>query len=220
MTDFLAIFDVDGTLVDSQAIITATMDRAFADAGQEPPTREAVLSLVGISLPQLIARLLPGEAASVQDAVTANYRKLYVETLSHQPEVQLYPGVRDGLARLHAAGITLGVATGKSQRGLDRLVVGQGWQDMFATLQCADHHPSKPHPSMVERALLETATDAGRAVMIGDTTFDMDMGAAAGVATLGVAWGYHAESDLRASGAAQVAADFGALVQKIEEMAR
>lgn len=220
MTDFLAIFDVDGTLVDSQAIITATMDRAFVDAGVEPPTREAVLSLVGISLPQLIARLLPGEAGSVQEAVTANYRRLYVETLSHQPEVQLYPGVRDGLERLHAAGITLGVATGKSQRGLDRLVAGQGWQDLFATLQCADHHPSKPHPSMVERALLETATDAGRAVMIGDTTFDMDMGAAAGVATLGVAWGYHAESDLRAAGASQVAVDFAALVQRIEEMAR
>lgn len=220
MTDFLAIFDVDGTLVDSQAIITATMDRAFADAGQEPPTREAVLSLVGISLPQLIARLLPDEATSVREAVTANYRKLYVETLSHQPEVQLYPGVRDGLERLRRAGITLGVATGKSQRGLDRLVAGQGWQDMFATLQCADHHPSKPHPSMVERALLETATDAARAVMIGDTTFDMNMGAAAGVATLGVAWGYHAESDLHAAGAAQVSADFGALVQRIEEMAR
>ncbi|SDZ53006.1 phosphoglycolate phosphatase [Jannaschia faecimaris] len=220
MTDFLAIFDVDGTLVDSQAIITATMARAFVDAGLEPPTRAQTLALVGISLPQLIAMLLPDQTAAMQQRVTENYRRIYTEHIANDSEARLYPGVGEGLARLKQKGITLGVATGKSQKGLDRLVAGQGWGNMFATLQCADHHPSKPHRSMVDRALLETATEAGRAVMIGDTTFDMEMGAGGGVATLGVAWGYHAAEDLLAAGARSVLPNFGTLVAEIERMAQ
>ncbi|WP_281825816.1 HAD-IA family hydrolase [Jannaschia rubra] len=219
MPDFLAIFDVDGTLVDSQAIITATMTAAFQDARLDPPAPGDVLALVGISLPQMIGMLMPEADPRAQAEVTVNYRRIYNATVTADAAPVLYPGVEDGLRRLHAAGITLGIATGKSQRGLDRLVTAQGWAPMLATLQCADHHPSKPHPSMIDRALLETATKLDRAVMIGDTTFDMTMAGAAGIAAVGVDWGYHAVDLLAAAGARTIVSNFGDVVRTIEEMA-
>jgi phosphoglycolate phosphatase len=104
------------------------------------------------------------------------------------------------------------LATGKSRRGVAALLARHGWEDLFDTVQTADDAPSKPHPGMIERALAQTGTPAGRAVMIGDSTYDMAMARAAGVRALGVSWGYHPPADLIAAGAQAVAADMaGAL---------
>ncbi|MCG7628871.1 HAD-IA family hydrolase [Epibacterium sp. MM17-32] len=206
----LILFDVDGTLVDSQGTIVSCMNEAFAGAGVEPPSRAAILSIVGLSLPQAMTRLAEDQSAQVQDALVEGYKKAYQaarlrEGAAHSP---LYPGARAVLDALHAVPeYILGVATGKSQRGLDALIEGHDL-GMFVTRQVADHHPSKPHPSMILAAMSETGIPPADTVMIGDTTFDMDMGRAAGVTTIGVDWGYHAAAHL---GADHMLAEFAAL---------
>lgn len=215
MPDLTVIFDVDGTLVDSQAMFTETMAGAFAAEGLPPPDPATALALVGISLPELVAMLLPQAGAARQAAVTAAYRRLYGAAAAGRAVP--YPGADAGLRRLRAAGVTLAIATGKSRRGLDRLLAREGWGPLFATTQCADDHPSKPHPSMVLRALTETGAPPDRAVMVGDTTFDVEMAAAAGVATIGVTWGYHpAAAAPSAAGAVAVAEDFDDLVARLD----
>ena len=114
--------------------------------------------------------------------------------------------------------MVLGVATGKSRRGLDHILAAHALQGAFATCQVADDHPSKPHPSMVLAALAETGVDPSMAVMIGDTSFDMEMGRSAGVATLGVSWGYHPVADLLGAGATRVIDGFAALVPALDQM--
>lgn len=217
--DFLAIFDVDGTLVDSQAIISSTMQTAFEKAGAQPPSRAEILSLVGLSLPRMIANLTRDLGDDVSNDILAYYKVGFVDAVARQGEAPLYDGVEDGLKRLQQNGITLGIATGKSQRGLDRLIGALRWGSLFSTLQCADHHPSKPHPSMVRRALLETATEPDRAVVVGDTSFDLEMARNGEVRSLGVSWGYHPTEVLLEAGAETVADDFATIVDLILEMA-
>ncbi|MEL6587893.1 MAG: HAD-IA family hydrolase [Pseudomonadota bacterium] len=219
MADFLALFDVDGTLVDSQAVIVDTMTAAFKKAQVPPPERHAVLHLVGLSLPRIIATLAEGQSEATVNDIIAHYRLGFANAMEEGGEPPLYPGVSDGLQRLAQGGVQLGLATGKSKRGLDRLVDAYGWRDMFATMQFADFHPSKPHPSMVRRALLETASEEDRCVVIGDTTFDIEMAKAADVAAIGVTWGYHPAAALQGAGAVHIAETFDALVDHVLEMA-
>jgi phosphoglycolate phosphatase len=195
----LVIFDVDGTLVDSQGEIMAAMTAAFDAEGLVAPTRAAVLAIVGLSLPQAFARLVPAVGAVVQDRLTVAYKAAYNDRRLRMGAAAggpLYPGAREAIAALQAGGWTLAVATGKSQRGLRAVLEGHGLTGVFASLQTADDHPSKPDPGMVRACLAATGIPADRAVMVGDTTFDMTMGRAAGVATVGVNWGYHPEADL------------------------
>jgi phosphoglycolate phosphatase len=199
----LVIFDCDGTLVDSQHMIVAAMNGAFAAAGRPALPREQVLSIVGLSLPMAVAALIPDGTRDEVEAITDGYRQAF-QQLSKDPEHQepLYPGIPDLLTWLAKRDdVLLGVATGKSRRGVDRIVARHGLEGMFITVQTADTHPSKPHPSMIETALGETGAHADRAVMIGDTSFDMEMSRAAGVTAFGVSWGYHPVGELKRSGA-------------------
>ena len=187
----LAVFDVDGTLCDSQHHIVGAMEHAFGAEGLLCPTRAAVLSIVGLSLPVAMARLVPDLPVELQDRLVAHYKAGYAtaRTASLAP---LYDGIGEVIAALAArGGVVLGVATGKSRRGLDQLLLGHGLDTAFATRQVADDHPSKPHPSMLLAAMAETGVAPERTVMIGDTTYDMQMGRSAGVSTLAVSWGYH-----------------------------
>ena len=206
----LVIFDVDGTLVDSQGDIVAAMTHAFTTAGAPVPERAAILAIVGLSLPQAIPRLAPGVDALTHDRMVGWYKEAYMHLRAATGTAQsspLYPHVREGLDGLHAHPETLlGVATGKSRRGLDKLLDGHGLRRYFVTQQVSDHHPSKPHPAMIEAALAETGVAPANAVMIGDTTFDMEMAQAAGVPFIGVSWGYHSPDSL--TGAVAIARDF------------
>lgn len=214
----LVIFDVDGTISDSQAQICAAMDYGFAELGLPVPPRAAILSIVGLSLPQAVARLVPEQPAEVQDRIVEYYKKSYQAHRKVEP-VPLYPGAADLLHRLAAReDLFLGVATGKSRRGLEALIAHHGLDGLFVTRQVADNHPSKPHPSMIATALVETGVEACDAVMIGDTSYDMEMGRAAGVATIGVCWGYHPTEELVAAGAGRLVSDFDALETALEEM--
>lgn len=189
----LVIFDVDGTLVDSQAHIVGAMDFAFAALNLPCPPKTAVLGIVGLSLPQAMHRLAP-EADN--DALVAAYKDSFAAMRADNAS-PLYPGALDALTALKArSDLVLGVATGKSRRGLTHVLQAHGLEAYFVTTQVADDHPSKPHPSMVLTAMAEAGTRPEDTVMIGDTSFDMDMGAAAGVHCLGVSWGYHPVRDL------------------------
>jgi phosphoglycolate phosphatase len=207
VTTKLAVFDCDGTLVDGQASICNAMERAFAEAGLAAPDRNRVRRIVGLNLPQAIRRLLPDEDEALHLAITDSYKRSFrAAREAGELSEPLFDGIADTIAALRRAGWTLGVATGKSDRGLEHCLAMHGLSDDFATLQTADRHPSKPHPDMLEAALADALAEPADAVMIGDTAYDMAMAVAAGVRAIGVAWGYHEPHELRAAGAEHVAA--------------
>jgi len=190
----LVIFDVDGTLVDSQEDILGSMHAAFTGQGLPVPADGAIRGIVGLSLPVAVEVLAPLLDAGTRDAVVAAYKAHYNGLrLAHGAKGSpLFPGARAALARLEAApGVQLAVATGKSRRGLDGLIAVHELAGVFVSTQVADDHPSKPHPSMIHACLRETGVTADNAVIIGDTEFDIDMGHAAGIRAIGVTWGYH-----------------------------
>ncbi|TKD15876.1 HAD family hydrolase [Rhodobacter capsulatus] len=213
----LAIFDVDGTISDSQAHILAAMTEAFRTVGLPLPPRGDVLAIVGLSLPVAMAELAPAADAATQAALVAAYKASYFTGRAAAP-APLYPGAKDCLLRLAGrADLLLAIATGKSRRGVTALIAHHGLEGLFTSAQVADDHPSKPHPSMVFEALRAAGVEAKDAVMIGDTTFDIEMGRAAGVATIGVSWGYHPVSDLQKAGAGRIVKSFAELEQALQE---
>ncbi len=216
----LVIFDVDGTLVDSQGLIVEAMKLAFEGQGLAPPSREDTLSIVGLSLDVAMFKLLPEADAALRERLVEGYKHGYMQRRAETGVAQSSPffaGARDVLERLRGQDdVLLGVATGKSRRGLDKLIEGHALQGMFVTTQVADDHPSKPHPSMITTALAETGVEARHAVMIGDTSYDMEMAAAAGVAGIGVGWGYHARDALGA--ADHIVEDFAALESALTQI--
>jgi phosphoglycolate phosphatase len=213
----LAVFDCDGTLVDGQADVLWAMRRAFEKARMTPPDPAQVRRLVGLSLPVAIRELAPEAELRQQRDLTEFYKSSFrarrEEGLLHEP---LYDGIAELLHGLRDAGWSLAVATGKSDRGLAACLAGHGIAELFVSLQTADRHPSKPHPAMLEAALFEAGAQAEDAVMIGDTSFDMQMARSARVHAIGVSWGYHAPRDLLATGAAMVARDVSELAAELE----
>ncbi|MGG7564691.1 HAD-IA family hydrolase [Rhodovulum sp. DZ06] len=211
----LAVFDMDGTLIDSQQFIKAAMARGFEMTGLTPPSEADILSIVGLSLPEAMAVLAPGSDAARIDALTAAYKTAFVAIRAEtggEAKAPLYPGAEDALARLSARPeLLLGVATGKAKRGLDHTFASFGWGKLFHTAHCADGHPSKPHPSMLHACMSDTGVEARHAAMIGDTSFDMQMAKSAGMAAIGVAWGYHPVAALLEAGADVIIEDFRAL---------
>lgn len=191
----LVIFDVDGTLVDSQGLIVEAMRLAFEGQGLAAPERDATLGIVGLSLDMAVFKLLPEAAPELRARLVEGYKTHYMERRAAIGVAQSSPffdGAREMLMRLAVReDVLLGMATGKSRRGVEKLIEGHGLQGIFVTTQVSDDHPSKPHPSMIETALAETGVAPEDAVMIGDTSYDMDMAAAAGVMGIGVDWGYH-----------------------------
>lgn len=210
----LVIFDMDGTLIDSQAFILAAMRGAFARAGRMPPPDAAVLGIVGLSLPQAIGRLAPevpeAEILDMVELYKHEFVRIRKET-GGEAAAPMYPGARAALEALEGAGVLMAVATGKARRGLEHALEAHGLRRFFAACQTADDAPSKPAPGMVLNCLAATGVAAADAVVVGDTTFDALMARAAGVPALGVAWGYHPPADLHAAGVAEVLDDFAAL---------
>lgn len=214
----LALFDCDGTMVDSQANICASMDQAFVAHGLTPPDHHKTRRIVGLSLQEAVRQLLPDEEEPLVTAVTQSYRDGFFEMRQqggvHEP---LYDGLLDLIDRLESDGWVLGVATGKSDRGLNHVLEIHGLANRFVTLQTADRHPSKPHPAMVQLAISEAGAAVETTAMIGDTTFDMEMGVNAGVRSIGVDWGYHDSHELLSAGAQIVAATMDELYETLNK---
>jgi len=202
----LAVFDCDGTLSDGQAAVCAAMEDAFASAGLAMPDPYLVRRTVGLSLPYAVRQIAPDAAEHEHAAVVEAYKQAFRRSRSEGTLVEpLYEGIAELLGRLKANGWQLGVATGKSDRGLQSCLVAHDIFDLFVTLQTADRHPSKPDPSMLLAAMTGAGAAAADTAMIGDTGYDMAMARAAGCRALGVAWGYHAPEELLAAGAEAVA---------------
>lgn len=199
----LVVFDCDGTLVDSQHSIVQSMEFAFAKYGLAPPTREAIRRIVGLPLYDAIAHLAPGQ----DDVMVRNLQAGYSEEWHRMRatgdlDEPLYPGTLDAISRLSKEGWLLGVATGKSYKGLVATLTHFGIIDQFVTLQTSDKvSRGKPFPDMLLAALNEAGVNAQEAVMVGDTTYDIEMSVNAGVRAIGVNWGYHDAHELLARGA-------------------
>lgn len=199
----LVVFDCDGTLVDSQHMIIDAMHATYRklELPQEDDTR--VRSIVGLSLVEAMAMLRPDDEHALHEEMAEVYKRefyrLRVEEAA-KPD-PLYPGTKEVLTSLADAGYLLGVATGNSNRGLARVIEEHGLNDVFVTLQTADGHPSKPHPSMIHTAMAEAGADPSTTIMVGDTSYDMMMARSADAFAVGVTWGYHAVDELRQGGA-------------------
>ncbi|MDK2755515.1 MAG: HAD-IA family hydrolase [Blastomonas fulva] len=219
MTKRLAIFDCDGTLVDSQANICRAMEMAFAAEGLGHPDHHRVRRIVGLSLVEAMRVMLPEAEPQFHVVLADHYKNAFHElrgngTLQQEP---LYDGLTELLDRLDRQGWMLAVATGKSDRGLDLCLTHHGIKHRFVSLQTADRHPSKPHPSMIYQALADAGAEPHAAVMIGDTSYDMAMGVAANVRAIGVDWGYHDAAELTQAGAGSIAYSMDELFDHIAQ---
>jgi phosphoglycolate phosphatase len=214
----LAIFDCDGTLVDSGATIYAALSATFRGAGREVPPARIARRVIGLSLTEARAGLLPESTAADHLELTDAYKRNFM-ALRAAGEVQepLFDGVLELLDALEQDGWLLAVATGKSDRGLKHCLDRHGIHARFVSLQTADRHPSKPHPSMALQAIAEAGAVAERSIVIGDTSFDMAMGRAAGATPIGAGWGYHEPDELVAAGAVAVADAPGDVLALIRE---
>jgi phosphoglycolate phosphatase len=214
----LALFDVDGTLVDSRAMITASLTTALTSEGLAVPPQKTLLSIVGLSLADAM-RVLSLESDEARIArLAATYKEAfwqYRATGEHAED--LFEGARGLLEELRARDdVVLGIATGKSKRGIAHLLAAKGMDGWFATIQTSDDHPSKPHPSMVIQSLSETHSKSSETIMIGDTSFDMEMARAGGVKAIGVTWGNHHADELVKAGAQLLVNDFNELRAGLE----
>ena len=216
----LAVFDCDGTLVDSQHAIVACMHAAFTAERLTPPALAAVRRVIGLPLPECMARLAPDAAEAAVIRLVEAYKEAFF-ALRQQPDhyEPLFEGALAALDAVEADGWLLGVATGKARRGLLAVLERHGLERRFVTLQTSDIGPGKPDPAMLERAMAETGASREGMVMIGDTTFDMMMARRAGVRALGVEWGYHAAEELRAAGAHALVAAFADLPDAVARLA-
>ena len=198
----LAVFDVDGTLVDSEYTIVRAMTEAWRRSDLGIPMPQDVRRIIGLSLTDAVAALIPWAPRATQRALAESYSEAW-RSFSFLPESidPLFPGVVPALDKLENDGWILGIATGKSRRGLMSVLEGNELTGRFMTMQTADDNPGKPHPAMLLRAAAAVGVPLERVVMIGDTAYDMEMAKAAKTMSVGVSWGYHTLDDLKNAGA-------------------
>jgi phosphoglycolate phosphatase len=202
----VAIFDCDGTLVDSGATIHRALAASFAEHGLELPPPHIARKVIGLSLIEAMAALLPEGDAALHAELAEDYKRAFWQLRSAgEVEEPLFDGVLDLLDALEADGWLLAVATGKSDRGLRHCLDQHGVHARFVSLQTADRHPSKPHPSMVEQAIADAGASPETSIVVGDTSFDMAMAVNAGARGIGAGWGYHGAQELMDAGAVAVA---------------
>jgi phosphoglycolate phosphatase len=204
----LAIFDCDGTLVDSGATIYDALAETFGRHRMDLPPPGECRRVIGLSLTEAMAALVPDACESDHHQLVATFRSCFFEARQQgRVEEPLYDGIVGLLDDLEADGWLLAVATGKSDRGLRHCMERHGLHARFVSLQTADRHPSKPSPLMALAAMADAGARREDTVVIGDTSFDMAMALAAGAWPIGVGWGYHEPEELIAAGARSVALD-------------
>jgi len=214
----LIIFDIDGTLVDSKAIILAGYAHTFRKQGLPMPEEAALMALVGLSLPEIFVTLV-GEHGPVKELIAGYQEAVWAfRTDGRHPE-PLFPGAAELVAALAAEPQTrLALATGKGRRGTDLVIEQQGWHGIFGSSHTGDENPSKPDPTMLHRAMKIAGLPPAASVMIGDSPFDMQMAIAAGVTPIGVSWGHQPPEKLLVAGAKTVAKDFDDLARLINQL--
>jgi len=195
----LIVFDWDGTLMDSEAKIVRCMQAAAIDVDIPDPGVAAIRDIIGLGLSEAMQVLFPEQTPDRRTDLVERYRQHFLEL--DKTGMPLFPDVTQGLTQLSQQGYRLAIATGKARRGLDRVLDETGLRHLFVSSRCADEAFSKPHPQMLEDILGHTGVDAGRALMVGDTVYDMEMARSAKVAGLAVSYGVHARDRLLGCGA-------------------
>ena len=185
----LVVFDWDGTLLNSLAKIAHCMQLAAADVGLEPLHETDIRSIIGLGLPEAMATLYPNASQAPLELLSERYGHHFL--IKDEFPCALYPGVQTTLETLKAGGHHIAVATGKSRRGLDRVLGNLGWEDYFHATRCADETLSKPNPLMLSELPSELGHEAETAMMVGDTEFDLAMAADLGMRRVGVSYGAH-----------------------------
>lgn len=215
----LAVFDIDGTLVDSRASILQAATDAARELGLPDPEYDRVRQIVGLSLPHALAVLEPGLTPLELELFTAAFRASFGRMFDAGHEEPLYPGAMETLRRLHKDGWRLSLATGQNRRGVARNLARAGWAELFVSSHCAEDGPGKPDPAMLHAAMTAASAEPASTVMVGDTAHDISMAVAAGVMPQGVAWGFHTPQEQTAAGAAHVAMDFDDLDAALDRFA-
>jgi len=200
------VFDMDGTLMDSEAKIVRCIQSAARDAGVDVPGSAEARDIIGLGLTEAMQTLFPNCSADQRAQIVDHYRRHFLEI--DDTAMPLFPGVADGLATLEKGGYLLAVATGKSRRGLERVLDETELRSRFVVSRCADESFSKPHPRMLREILDMTGVSAHRAIMVGDTIYDMEMARNAGVDGLAVTYGVHRRDVLIEHGALGCVDDF------------
>ena len=190
----LLIFDWDGTLMDSIARIVNCFGNACAGAGLPVPSESAMRHVIGLGLAEAVDVLLPGVDNALRERVVTGYREHFLHI--DQTATPLFDGVRAGLEEFVHRGYLLAVATGKSRRGLDRVLQETGMGSLFVATRCADEALSKPHPKMLQDLLGYTGLKVEHALMVGDTTYDLQMARTAAMDSLAVSYGVHTREAL------------------------
>jgi phosphoglycolate phosphatase len=197
----LVVFDMDGTLIDSVALIVETVTAAFEAIGEPAPTEAAIRAISGITAREAMGILAPGADAARIDRITESYRQQYLRHAGGARE-PLFDGALAALENLrHRPETILAVATGKGEASAVALLGAHGILDWFNSVETPSRNRGKPDPQMIETAMEKAGVTRTETVMIGDTVHDMRMARAAGVKAIGVAWGYHAVVELEAAGA-------------------
>lgn len=191
----LIVFDWDGTLADSTGRIVESMQTASRACNLPLVTDQEVQNIIGLGLPEALLTLWPGLQSSELETMRQQYAQAFVQDA--KTPMGFFEGV-PGMLQSLSNDYVLAVATGKSRKGLDRILAGLPEAELFATTRCADETKSKPHPLMLEEILRETNTPIERALMVGDTSYDLNMAATIGMDALAVGYGAHSESTLRA----------------------
>jgi phosphoglycolate phosphatase len=195
----LVVFDWDGTLMDSAARIVEAVQAAIAAAGLPPRADERIREIIGLGMGEAIAALYPDESAARHERLAATYRDAFVRAVAERP-ARLFPGVEAVLAALEAEQRMLAVATGKSRSGLQRDLERSGIGGHFVASRTVDESPSKPDPHMLQEIMALCGVGPDATLVVGDTLFDLEMAARAGVPALGVGWGVHATERLWQAG--------------------
>ena len=190
------VFDWDGTIIDSASTIAECIRDAAADLGLAVPTLDQARHVIGLGLQDALRGAVPDLPAERTAQFVERYREHF---RSREARMGLFPGMRELIEQLSASR-ALGIATGKSRRGLDRALEAAGLRPYFRASRCADETQPKPHPAMLRELMEELGVAAGQALMVGDTSHDMEMARAAGVDALAVTYGAHPEMGLRACG--------------------
>lgn len=212
----LLVFDWDGTLMDSAGAIVGALQSACADLGLPVPGDEQARYVIGLGLNEAMRHVLPGVDPCNYTSVVERYREHY---LQRDADTALFPGAAELVAALRETGFLLAIATGKGRRGLERALESTGLKGLFHASRCADEGHSKPDPRMLEALFDELGVKYQRALMIGDTTHDMEMARAAGVARVAVAYGAHSRDALLAYDPVACVDDFSGLRRWLMEHA-
>jgi phosphoglycolate phosphatase len=205
----LVVFDWDGTLMDSIGRIVRCLHLAIAEIGAEPRTDPQLRDIIGLGVQQATQTLYPGADAAFTEALTRAYRLYYLER--DTTPTPLYPDAEPVLRTLSDRGFLLAVATGKSRRGLKEALESTGLGHYFDATATSDEHPSKPHPAMLGHLIERLGVERENAVMVGDSTFDLEMARSLRVTGVGVTHGAHDAERLRRCAPA-------ALIERLAEL--